>query len=296
MVAPDKRYSEGDDVTENRFVEPRDDAMDDLRTLIRSAAIELIPLRGAEEKIKSVPVATTITITCSPKFGLTRTLDHVAAARAAGYRVVPHLAARMVGSKEELRQFVQRLGDLGVDDLYVIGGDGAEPLGPFSEAYDVLRAVKDMEHSFSRLGVGCYPEGHPNIGRDALIDALVRKQEYADYMVSQLCFDSNALLGWIRETRQFGIELPLRIGLAAPLQARKLVELALKIGVGDSVKFLTKQHGMIGSLLLGRAYEPADLLMDVLAAPDFDRLDVEGLHLFSFNQVDLTVDWMAKSR
>ncbi|MDV3129945.1 methylenetetrahydrofolate reductase [Mycobacterium sp. 21AC1] len=240
-----------------------------------------------------VPATTPITITCSPKFGLDRTLEHVAAARHSGHRVVPHLAARMISDEKELREFVRRLADLGVDDLYVIGGDGETPRGPFGEAYDVLRALQDIEHPFVRLGVGCYPEGHPHISKDALIDALVRKQEYAHYMVSQLCFDSAALLDWTRETREFGVDLPLRIGLAAPLQARKLVELSLKIGVGSSVKFLTKQHGIVGNLLLGRAYEPAHLVGDIVSAPDLESLNIEGLHMFSFNQVDLTVDWLA---
>ena len=282
-------------MTENRFLQPEDAAVD-LKALVDAAAVEVIPLRGADDKIMSIPSDTTVTITCSPKFGLGRTLDYVAAARKAGYTVVPHLAARMVSSHQELREFIGRLADLGIDDLYVIGGDGEESLGPFYEAFDVLRAIQDMDHSFVRLGVGCYPEGHPHISTDALIDALARKQEYASYMVSQLCFDSAALLSWIRQTRGSGIELPLRIGLAAPLQARKLVELALKIGVGSSVKFLTKQHGIVGNLLLGRAYEPAELLADVLAAPDVDELVIEGLHLFSFNQVDLTVEWLARNR
>jgi methylenetetrahydrofolate reductase (NADPH) len=282
-------------VSESSFQQPRDAAVN-LQSLVRTAAVEVIPLRGAEEKVGSVPADTTVTITCSPKFGMTRTLQHVAAARNAGYRVVPHLAARMISSHQELRDVVDRFGDLGVDDLYVIGGDGDAPLGPFYEAYDVLRAIQDLDHSFVRIGVGCYPEGHPNISTEALIDALVRKQQYANYMVSQLCFDSTALVSWIRQTRELGVELPLRIGLAAPLQARKLVELALKIGVGSSVKFLTKQHGMVGNLLLGRAYEPGGLIADVLAAPDVDALRIEGLHLFSFNQVDLTVDWLVRNR
>lgn len=283
-------------MTEYTSLHSDDDVVRRFKSLAHAAAIEVIPLRGAEDKISAVSPDTTITITCSPKFGLARTLDHVAAACSAGYQVVPHLAARMVGSKAELREFVDRLGDLGVDDLYVVGGDGDAPLGPYYEAYDVLRDIRDMEHGFTRLGVGCYPEGHPHISADALIDALVRKQEYATYMVSQLCFDSAALLAWIRQTRLSGIELPLRIGLAAPLQARKLVELAIRIGVGSSVKFLTKQHGIVGNLLLGRAYEPADLVADVVSARDYDELNIEGLHMFSFNQVDLTVDWLARNR
>lgn len=262
--------------------------------LVRSATIEVIPLKGAEGKVASVPTGTTVTITCSPKFGLARTLDHVAAARATGHRVVPHLAARMVADRRELRDFVRRVTDLGVDDLYVIGGDGEQPVGRFAEASQILEELRGFDHGLRRIGIGCYPEGHPSIAPEALFDALVRKQQYADYLVSQLCFDADALVGWLRTTRDAGIHLPLRIGLAAPLQIRKLIELSLRIGVGQSVRYLSKQNGFLGNVLLGRAYEPADLLNGIKSRAPFHALGVEGLHLFSFNQIEATVDWQAR--
>jgi methylenetetrahydrofolate reductase (NADPH) len=200
----------------------------------------------------------------------------------------------MVADGRELRDFVRRVTDLGVDDLYVIGGDGEQPVGRFAEASQILEELRGFDHGLRRIGIGCYPEGHPSIGPDALFDALVRKQQYADYLVSQLCFDADALVGWLRATRDAGISLPLRIGLAAPLQIRKLIELSLRIGVGQSVRYLSKQNGFLGNVLLGRAYEPADLLDEIRSRAPFPALGVEGLHLFSFNQIEATVDWQAR--
>ena len=99
-----------------------------IERLVAGANIEVIPLRGADEKAAAIPADTTITITCSPKFGLDRTLEHVARACESGHRVVPHLAARMVRDENELQRFVQTLQVLGVRDLYVIGGDGEAPV------------------------------------------------------------------------------------------------------------------------------------------------------------------------
>jgi methylenetetrahydrofolate reductase (NADPH) len=259
--------------------------------LVTAANIEVIPLRGADEKALAIPAASTITITCSPKFGLERTLDHVIRARESGHRVVPHLAARMVDDEAQLQRFLQVLSSVGVDDLYVIGGDSADPVGKFSEAFQILEVIQGLDHDLQRIGVGCYPEGHPHIPDDALIDALQRKQPHADYMVSQLCFDAATFTGWLRTMREAGITLPVRLGVAAPLQTRKLIELSLKIGVGSSVKFLAKQHGFVGNLLLGRSYTPETLISQVVNDPGFDELGIEGLHLFSFNQIDATVEW-----
>jgi methylenetetrahydrofolate reductase (NADPH) len=262
--------------------------------LVRTADIEVIPLKRADEKLAVIPAGSTVTITCSPKFGLDRTLEHSARAAAAGYRVVPHLAARQVADEAELRAFVGRLEDLGITDLYVIGGDAAEPAGVYSDAGDLLEALSGITHAISSIGVACYPEGHPKISAAALAAALRRKQDHAHYMVSQLCFDPEALLGWLRSTRTAGIRLPLHLGLASPLKTRKLIELSLKIGVGSSLRYLTKQHGMVGNLLVGNSYQPENFLRELGEGLLSAELAIAAVHLFSFNQLDVTVDWQRR--
>jgi methylenetetrahydrofolate reductase (NADPH) len=265
-----------------------------IASLIAAATIEVIPLKGADEKVLRVPQGSTVTITCSPKFGLDRSLEHVESAVRHGFTVVPHLAARMVQDDRQLRRFVRRVTDLGVDDLYVIAGDADEPIGTFADAESILLALREFDHGLRRIGVGCYPEGHPKIADDALLEALLRKQEHADYMVSQLCFDPATLVDWLTRARHSGVALPLRIGLAAPLKTAKLAELALKIGVGQSMRYLTKQRGMVSNLVLGRSYAPERLLLDIGLGLGSAELAIEGVHLFSFNQIEACVVWQQR--
>jgi methylenetetrahydrofolate reductase (NADH) len=259
--------------------------------LVRDAHIEVIPIKGAEEAVAAVPSETTVTITSSPKFGLERTLTHAEEAVRSGHVAIPHLAARQVDGAESLDAYLARLRQNAIVTLYVIGGDADEPAGPYADAEQLLESIVRSDDRPSRIGVGCYPEGHPKIDDAQLLDALLQKQEYADYMVSQLCFDHEALLTWLQRVRAAGVTLPLRIGLAAPLKTSKLIELSMRIGVGSSARFLSKQPGAAGRLLLGRSYRPEELLYALgpqLAAPE---LNIEGLHLFSFNQVQATADW-----
>jgi hypothetical protein len=134
-----------------------------VQALVRDADLELIPFKSAGEKLAAVPEGTTITVTCSVKLGLQRTLDFTALAVGAGYRVVPRLAARQVTDVAALQAFVGRLDALGVTDLYVIGGDAPEPAGPFNSAVELLEALSQIEHGIRTIGVACYPEGHPLI-------------------------------------------------------------------------------------------------------------------------------------
>lgn len=263
----------------------------EIERLVRGADVEVIPLRSVEETYRVIPRDTTVTITCSPKFGLDRTLAHVELAVASGLSAVPHLAARQVRDHEELADIVGRLGGLGVTQVFVIGGDAEAGAGVFDTAEDLLVGLESIQHPFTRIGVACYPEGHPNISDRDLLDALLRKQRHAHYMVSQLCFDVDVLIAWLADVRSKGVELPLRIGLAAPLNSRKLIELSMKIGVGSSVRFISKQHGAVRNLLLGTSYRPERMLGQMAERFNSPELGIDGLHVFSFNQVEATVAW-----
>lgn len=250
-----------------------------LRHLVSTAAIHVIPHRGAQDKVLAVPAGATVNIACSPRFGLQRTIDHVASAIHNGYRVVPHLDAGMIESDRDLRDFVHRIVDLGVTDLYVSGGEPNKPLAKSFDAESTLIALNEFDHGLMRLGVACHPEGHPNIDDRDLTEALRRKQEYANYMVSQVCFDPAALVAWLRRIRAAGVTLPLHLGLAGPLKVAKMAALSKSMGVGQSLRFLAIQLGMIGNLARGSRYAPEQFLMDIgpaLLSPD---LKIEGIQI-----------------
>lgn len=262
--------------------------------MVRTADIEVIPLRDVGAQLGTLPKGSTVTVTCSPKLGLERTLECAAAAVEAGYAVTPHLGARQVRDEAHLRQVVARLDGMGVRRLYVIGGDVPKPVGAFTCAAEVLESLSAMEHGLEEIGVACYPEGHPSIPEDVLVDALRRKQPLATYMVTQLCFHTDTLLAWLRRARALGISLPVRLGLAAPLKTAKLMDLSFKIGVGSSIRYLTKQHGLAGTMLQGRSYRPERLLRGMVSGLSDPTLGVEGLHVFTFNQIAATVAWQER--
>ncbi|MCL2393941.1 MAG: methylenetetrahydrofolate reductase [Acidimicrobiaceae bacterium] len=271
-----------------------EDTNEIVRRLVRTANLEVIPMKGTDEKLGVVPASTRLTITMSPKFGLERTLQYVEIGRKAGHEVVPHLAARQVPDVATLEDFVGRANDLGVTDLYVIGGDAEEPAGEFASAAELLEALRGIDHRLERIGVGCYPEGHPKISDEVLLDALKTKQPMANYMVSQLCFDEQVLVGWLRRMRSTGITLPLRIGLAAPMNFTKLADLSVRIGVGSSLSYLRKQHGFIRNMIFGKSYRPEKMLERIGGDLGSPELDIEGIHLFSFNQIAPSVEWQQR--
>jgi methylenetetrahydrofolate reductase (NADPH) len=142
-----------------------------------------------------------------------------------------------------------------------------------------------------RIGVGVYPEGHPLIGPAALDDALRRKAVLADYMVTQMCFDAGALVGWIRRSRAQGIALPVYVGIPGAVDRRRLLEISVRVGVGSSITFLRKQQGGIRRLL-GRPEHAGDRLHEQIAPLIGDpELAITGIHYYTFNNLAATVAW-----
>ena len=252
---------------------------------------ELIPIEGARERAAHLPKGAKVAITCSPSRGIESTLLLGEELSERGFRIVPHIAARLVAGRVHLEEIVRRLNDLGVGEIFVIGGDARRPAGPFSGAFELLSAMTDLGHGFEHIGIGGYPEGHPAIDDSTLLRALLDKQPFATYIVSQMCFDPGAILDWVTDIRRRGIELPVYVGLPGVVERKRLLRVSLKIGVGDSARFLTKYTSVLTRLLKPGGYSP-DELVKKLAPYVGDRdYNIVGFHIYTFNQVESTEKW-----
>ena len=263
--------------------------------LLVAPRFEVIPVTGIEDKVAALPRGATVTVTASPAHGMERTVVVSADLAARGYAVAPHLAARMIDGRGQLEEIVARLAAAGIHEAFVVGGDASPPAGRYAAAADMLDELATLEHPFTRIGIGGYPEGHPLIADERLLEALRGKQPHADYIVTQLCFDAEALARWIRGLRDGGIDLPVVVGLPGAVERRKLAEISLKTGVGASLRYLRKHGRQVTALARSRRYDPTPLARAVAAHFDDPGLGIAGAHLFTFNQIEATQDWLRRA-
>lgn len=265
---------------------------DALRTLLGRVRYEVLPAKATEEKVLAhVPRDVVVTVTASPVKGLEPTLGLTERLTAHGFRVVPHMPARLLRDDTHLKDVVERLLAAGVDDVFVPAGDADPPAGSYDGALPVLRRLSELGSPFARLGITGYPESHPLIHDDITIQAMWDKRAHATYIVSNLCFDPRVLGDWIARIRRRDVTLPVHVGVAGPVQRAKLLSMATKIGVGESTRFLTKHASWFLRFATPGGYAPERLLdrgADALAAPS---AGVAGLHVFTFNQVAETERW-----
>ncbi len=249
---------------------------------------EVLPFGSAEDQAAAVPSALTLTVTCSPKHGNDHTVAFAARLRALGHAVIVHLAARMVRGPEHLDALLERMAAADLHDVFLVGGDRPDPLGPYACAYALLEPLRSHRLAPRTIGVPAYPEGHPLIADNVLADDLRRKAPAADYMTTQLCFDAKALHGWLRAMRADGLTLPAYVGLPGHVDRRRLLEISLKVGVGTSISYLRKHH-RAGRLASRHVSAVSDGMLDAVAPLIGGELEIAGLHMYTFNQLTETV-------
>lgn len=264
----------------------------ELAAALRDATYEVLPFKTAEEKVLAdVPTDVALTVTTTEAKGLGPTVDLAVRLTAAGYRAAPHLAARLVRDRAHLEDLVAELTGAGVDRVFVIGGDAAEPAGDFVDALGLLEALDDMGRPFSTVGIGGYPEGHGSIAAELVERALEAKAEHATQVITQLCFDAGTTVDWARTVQARGVTLPVRVGIPGAISRQKLIRVSAGLGLGQSARFLKKQQNMFWRFFLPGGYSPDKLIQRL--TPAFGRADngLHGLHVFTFNELDTTEAW-----
>ena len=252
---------------------------------------ELVPIRGVDEQAVLLPQGAKVTLTSSPTRGNDNTLQVAERLAKHDLHVVPHISARLIADEAQLRGILRRLADLGLREIFVVGGDARRPVGEFSSALDLLRAMAHLGHDLTEIGVAAYPEGHPLVDQETLRRALRDKQAYATYLVTQICFDPRIIARWLGEIRRQGIHLPAYIGVPGVVDTKRLLRISMRIGVGDSMRFLSKHAGLAATLLRRGGYQPDELiekLAPYFGAPEYR---IQGLHINTFNQVQTTEAW-----
>jgi len=262
-----------------------------IRRLLQRARYEVLPAATVEAKVvESVPTDIPVTVTASPSMGLDRTVELAESLTAQGYDVVPHLAARMVSGRSELTELVERLTAAGVTNVFVPGGD-AQTVGDYPDALSMLEDLTAMGSPFKDVGVPGYPESHPTINDDLTIQSMWDKRKHATYVVSNLTFDPGVVKDWVHRMRLRGITLPLLLGLPGPVDRTKLLGMATKIGVGDSTRFLSKQKGLMTRLVAPGGFTGESFLTKCAPSVGEPEAKVDGLHVYTFNQVVETEAW-----
>ena len=288
----------GDYTTTPDAVRAREDERRGISALLAGASLELSSRDPAEIEACAdlLEPGAAVYVSLPPGQTYHGTVALAARLARAGFRPVPHVAARRIASREGLDDYLARAaGEAGVNGALVIAGDSDRAAGPFDSSLALLETGLFQHHGIVHIGVAGYPEGHPRIAPSLLDAAFLAKKSFARHagleiaVITQFCFEAEPILSWTAKMKGHG--LPVRVGLAGPASLPRLVRFAVLCGIGSSVRALKARPRAITRLMVEAGPEVALRELARRTGPP-----IEGVHFFCFGGLVRTARWLRAVR
>jgi methylenetetrahydrofolate reductase (NADPH) len=129
--------------------------------------------------------------------------------------------------REKIDVALKEAKNAGIQNILALRGD--PPRGQeewtkietgFSYAADLVKYIRQEYGDYFCIGVAAYPEGHIEL-EDREMDLIYLRdkvQAGADYIVTQLFYDTDLYLDWLKKLKNMGIDIPILPGIM-PIQS-----------------------------------------------------------------------------
>lgn len=222
--------------------------------------------------------------------------------RTTSMRPLAHLACT-AGSRTELIGWTNRLVDAGVRGLLALRGDLPEEGLPEyypQHADELISLIRQLERQQAArfaagrlaVGVACYPSGHvESKNEDEDFDVLLKKQRLgADFAITQLFFDAQDYLRFIKKAQLAGVHIPLIPGIMPMTSLRRVERMGELSGLAVPERV---RSALAAATTPEEEYETgmeltAELARDIVAG------GASGLHIYTHNNPDNTHDLLTR--
>ena len=267
--------------------------------LLSSCSIETTPNVYAKYGSFSdfVPQKNNIYVTYLPDEEMSKVTDTAKKLQLEGYTVIPHLPARTIVNYGELEKYLRTLSeDCGCSKILIIGGGGNQK-GDISSSIEILETDLLSKYNFKEVGLAGHPEGNPDIKQKDLDKAIVQKNNFSKkadfkmYLATQFFFEAESLKKWETHLNSLNNNLEIHAGIPGPATLKTLLSFASSCGIGNSIRFLSKQALNITKLATTRS--PDKLIYD-LASYQIKNPDTKfkKIHFYAFGGIKKTSDWL----
>ncbi len=290
--------------TDTHAAECADAVLWETRRLLANSAIELSTngestIRRAAE---SLTPGTSVFVPKMPTQSLEAKLEQIRILKDVGLNPVPHIVARQITSEKALADFLKQAVAAGdVHQVLVVGGDGFNPEGPFQDSAAVIASGILADAGIKKVGVGGYPDGHPDVAAELLRSdlegkhALAREQGQELSLFTQFSFAPQQIADYCSDLSDWLPGVPVYAGLAGPTSPKQLLRFAKICGVSMSIRGANKLG--LNAFKLAANSGP-DKQLAVLAERGAEQMagNLEGIHLFSFGGFVESSEWLSTTR
>jgi len=270
-----------------------------IKSLIRDFSIETTPNVYSKygEFIKLLPKKNDVYVTYLPDENSKNVIDTSKKLNTEGFNAIPHLPARTILNNSELEKYIGSLSEIaGCKKILVIGGGGNQK-GTISSSMEVLETDLLSKYNFNLVGVAGHPEGSPDIKDEILDHAIINKNKFAQnvdfkmYLATQFFFEASTFERWESHLDTLNNKLEIHAGIPGPATLKTLISYATSCGIGNSIRFLTKQALNITKLATSKT--PDKLITDLAEYKQKNTsTKLSKLHFYAFGGIKKTSEWL----
>ena len=233
---------------------------------------------GLKTGLNNLPKVKNVYITLLPGEDFRQVVNKAKELTNLGFNPVPHFPARSIKNLNNLKDYVKRCKDDGVQQTLVIGGS-AQPIGDFHCSLQLLET--GLFEGF-RIGIAGHPDGSPDISDTDLEKAMKDKKPYADYIVTQWLMEPEPIIKFVSKQT-----IPVHVGITGPMKISSLLKFANTVGAKNSINFIKSNLGKTLDLL--RPKDPNDLIEKVKSV-------TSNFHIYTFGSLKETNTWLMEKK
>lgn len=210
-----------------------------------------------------------------------------------GVESLAHLTCAS-STKEEVRQVIENLKQLEIENILALRGDIVSGMtfpseDRFHYAYELVEEIK--KHGDFCIGAACYPEGHvENEHKEDDIKYLKQKVDSGvDFLTTQMFFDNDIHYNFLYRIREAGITVPVLPGImpiTTAAQMKRSQELSGTVFPRRFLALLDRFGDYPDAMKQAGIAYATDQIIDLLAN------GVKNIHVYSMNKPEVAAKIM----
>ena len=210
-----------------------------------------------------------------------------------GVESLAHLTCAS-STKEEVRQVIENLKQLEIENILALRGDIVPGMtfpseDRFHYAYELVEEIK--KHGDFCIGAACYPEGHvENEHKEDDIKYLKQKVDSGvDFLTTQMFFDNDIHYNFLYRIREAGITIPVLPGImpiTTSAQMKRSQELSGTVFPRRFLALLDRFGDYPDAMKQAGIAYATDQIIDLLAN------GVKNIHVYSMNKPEVAAKIM----
>jgi len=202
--------------------------------------------------------------------------------------IVPHISG--IGStKEDIKDMLDEYVELGFKRLMVLRGDlpsGFGSIGDFSYAIDLISFIKEHYENYFYIGVGAYPEVHPEAlnAEEDLSHFAEKVKAGANSAVTQFFYEPSSYIEFVNKCAKMGVKTAITPGIMPITNKDLLIRMCKSCGAKLPKSLVSKLSDFDDEEELNK------FGIDYVAGLCEKLLDNDapGLHFYTINKLEPT--------